>query len=103
MPHLCAVALFVLLAAAAGAWIVAAHLLPGVHRLRSAGSIPADELQFLQLLLLLALNIAREVLHAALGRLALRLRGGGAGCRGLPCRSVGRLFLAAFFGFAFFR
>src|SRR6185369_3707416 len=64
------VALLVLLAAAAGARIVASHLLPGDCLLGAAG-IVAAQLQSRQFLVLLALDIAREVLHGALGGLLL--------------------------------
>ena len=74
-------ALLVLLAAPAGARVVAAHLLSG-HRLLGASRIVAAELQRRQFLLLLALDIAREVLHGALGGLLLLLARAG----GLPNR-----------------
>src|SRR5271157_1841577 len=73
-PTLRPVALLVLLAAAARAWIVATHLLPGADRLGPAAIVAATELHGLQLFVLLALNIAREVFHGALRGLALRLR-----------------------------
>src|SRR5208283_2155754 len=90
MPHLRPVALLVLLAAAAGTWVVTAHLLPGDHRLGPAAIVAAAELHGLQLFVLLALNIAREVFHAALGGLALRFSGGLCGRRLRPRGPVGR-------------
>src|SRR5581483_10638010 len=66
------VTFLVFLAAAAGAWIVAADLGPA-HYLLGAIRAVAAEMQFGQFPLLLALDIAREVLHAALGSLALLL------------------------------
>ena len=57
------VALFVLLAAAAGTRVVAPDLLADANLLGAARSVAAHELQVLQLLFLLALDVAREVFH----------------------------------------
>src|ERR1700686_4814085 len=71
-----AMALFVFLAAAARAWVVAADLLAGLHR-PGAGAVVAAELQLRQFPFLLALDVASEVLHGVLGGLARLLRGVG--------------------------
>src|ERR1017187_7411233 len=60
-------ALLILLPAAARARIVASHLLPHGHGSRPAG-IVAAQLQRRQFLILLALDVAREVFHLRLGR-----------------------------------
>src|ERR1051326_33245 len=67
----CSVTLLIFLAAPARAWIVAPDLLPHGHLLRPAVPIAADHLEVLELPLLLALDIVREVLYVALAALAL--------------------------------
>src|SRR5579883_1097873 len=64
------VALLVFLPAPAGARVVAPDFRPAHHLLGAVRAIPA-ELQLLQLLLFLALDVAREVLDLALGSEAL--------------------------------
>src|ERR1035441_7725433 len=71
------VTLLIFLPAAAGTRIVAAGLLPRHHRRRPPRIVAAHELQSLHLALLLALDVARKVLHRRLRRLALRLVGVG--------------------------
>src|ERR1019366_6240802 len=71
------VALLILLPAAAGTRIVPPGLLPRHHRRRPARPVAAHELQLLHLALLLALDVAREVLHSGLGRQPLLLVGVG--------------------------
>ena len=80
-PESGAVALLVLLAAAAGAWIVAPDFVALDDLfLARGGAVAAHELQLLQLSFLLALDIAREVLNLVL-RLTLLLLDGGSGFR----------------------
>src|SRR5271157_2019161 len=64
-PHSCSgtVAFLILLAAAARAGVVAADFLAGHHLFGAGGTVTAHELQFRQLLFLVALDVAREVLH----------------------------------------
>src|ERR1017187_8739173 len=71
------VALLILLPAAAGTRIVPPGLLPRHHRRRTARIVAAHELQLRHLALLLALDVAREVLHRGFRRLPLRLVGVG--------------------------
>src|ERR1041384_327093 len=77
LSALSAVALLVLLAAPTRTRIVASDFGAAHHLLRTVGAVAA-EMQRLQLLVLLALDVAREVLHRALGGLTLQLTGVGA-------------------------
>src|ERR1035438_3253952 len=67
------VTLLILLAAAAGAGVVAAGLGAADHGLGGSRSFAAHELQLLHLALFLALHVAGEFLHGGFRRLALLL------------------------------
>src|ERR1017187_8637920 len=76
-PALRPVALLILLPAATRTRIVPTSLLPRHHRRRTARIVAAHELQLGHLALLLALDVAREVLHRGFRRLPLCLVGVG--------------------------
>src|ERR1035441_5005459 len=78
VPHpLRPVTLLILLPAAAGTRIVPPGLLPPHNRRTTSRIVAAHELQRLHLALLLALDVAREVLHRGFRRLPLCLVGVG--------------------------